>query len=68
MLSSNIAEVTLIELAPADVAGQYRSNIQSVWREPVTACHLCDVDFAEEKNTYLLRSPPSEIAGLLKEK
>ncbi len=66
VLSSDLAEVTLIELAPSEAAGQYRSDLQSVWREPVTACHFCDADYDEVKNVYFLRTPPTEITGLLK--
>lgn len=68
MLSSDIAEVTLIELAPTDTTGQYRSNLRSVWREPVSACHLCDADYDEANNLYLLRTSLLEITALLQEK
>lgn len=64
VLSSDLAELTLIELAPLETIGHYRSNLHSVWREPITACHLCDVDFDEAKNVYLLRTPPSEITAI----
>lgn len=67
VLSSDIAEVTLIELVPTDTSGHYRSNLHSVWCEPITACHFCDANFDESKNVYVLRTPPSDITGLLKE-
>jgi len=67
VLSSDHAEVALIELAPTEITGQYRSDLRSVWREPVTACYLCDADFEEAKNVYFLRTSSSEITGLLKE-
>ncbi len=66
VLSADSSEVTLIELAPTETIGHYRSNLRSVWREPVTACHLCDFDFDEAKNVYLLRTAQSEITELLK--
>jgi hypothetical protein len=67
VLSSDDAEVTLIDLAPTENSGQYRANLRSVWREPVTACHLCDVNYDDTSNVYTLRTPPAEITALLNE-
>lgn len=67
VLSSDSAELTLMELAPTELAGQYRSSLRSVWREPVTACHLCDVDYDGVLGVYLLRTSSSEITALLKD-
>jgi hypothetical protein len=64
VLCADSAEVTLIELAPTETIGHYRSNLRSVWREPVSACHLCDVDYDGTSNCYSLRTPPSEITAL----
>jgi len=61
------AELTLIELAPTNTPNEYRVDLRSVWREPVTACYLCDVQYDERSNAYLLRTTPNEISGLLKE-
>ena len=59
------AELTLIELASTDTPNEYRADLRSVWREPVTACYLCDVQYDERSNVYLLRTTSDEIAELL---
>ena len=61
------AELTLIELAPTSTPNEFRADLRSVWREPTTACYLCDVQYDERSNAYLLRTTPNEISGLLKD-
>lgn len=68
VMSCDAAELTLIELAPTNTPNEYRANLRSVWREPLTACFLCDVHYDERSNAYTLRTSASEIAGLLKVK
>ena len=61
------AELTLIELAPTNTPNEYRADLRSVWREPTTACYLCDVQYDERSNSYMLRTTLNEISGLLKD-
>lgn len=65
VMSCDVAELTLIELAPTSTPNEYRANLRSVWREPLTACYLCDTHYDERSNAYLLRTSPNEIAELL---
>ncbi len=60
------AEAQLMELVSvANAEGVYRANIASTWRESTVALKLCDAGYHSASNSYHLRTPASDIIGLL---
>ncbi len=59
-------EAQLMELVPvANTEGVYRAKIASTWRESTVALKPCDADYEAASNSYYLRTPASDIIGLL---
>jgi hypothetical protein len=59
------AEVTLMELIPADSGAGYRAILQSIWKEPTSAVFHVDAIFDQESSLYILISSKEEIMALI---